>query len=464
MATQRRLDKENAERYIRSEFGADINTYLQWCRSRGLNETWEKTPFELGRESAIYKAERAIAALEKRRKGPKDVREELHTLCANMPRRGSEKYYHLDGMVRDPTTKACFLRLVDAAHANRTKILDDDNGVMTLARVAMWYPYWLNDVATWNPGSHSRRRQVSSLLRHMFAKYRVPAFMDSAWDHNHEIEQDWYVHIGSGKNIRTAAHLPFPMTKKMAHHFLEAPSDFSINEAFIHGMVMSCGGNIRISRALRGTKFVALKDEFRESFLRFLVANPMLDTNQYGPVLDYICFMKYEHRRVFENGIPVDIPPPQPNFSMTGRDAGTLMRQVERWHKELNKSKRGKKLSWQKSNIEDFFLSEGEVHTPSHRLWSVVELLDSSALLDEGRAMHHCVYSYTDSCAAGRCSIWSLRRYDNTGSWRLVTIEVSHGTIVQARGVNQRSPTVQEWRIIGLWVQKSKLTVASYVK
>ena len=38
-----------------------------------------------------------------------------------------------------------------------------------------------------------------------------------------------------------------------------------------------------------------------------------------------------------------------------------------------------------------------------------MELLDSTALYAEGRAMHHCVYSYANRCRRGETAIWSLR-------------------------------------------------------
>ena len=40
--------------------------------------------------------------------------------------------------------------------------------------------------------------------------------------------------------------------------------------------------------------------------------------------------------------------------------------------------------------------------------WTVQELLSSWELAAEGRAMHHCVVSYSDQCADGNTAIWSI--------------------------------------------------------
>ena len=85
---------------------------------------------------------------------------------------------------------------------------------------------WLRPVEDWEPAGDNPLPQFSSLARHLLAAYPVPAFMTSAWlkgpDAEARRQQRWYAHVGSGRNIRTAD-LPLPYTKRMAHHFLQAP-------------------------------------------------------------------------------------------------------------------------------------------------------------------------------------------------------------------------------------------------
>ena len=44
------------------------------------------------------------------------------------------------------------------------------------------------------------------------------------------MQQGWFVHVGSGQNIRTAD-LPLVLSKSMAHVFAEAPGDLTATEA-----------------------------------------------------------------------------------------------------------------------------------------------------------------------------------------------------------------------------------------
>ena len=64
--------------------------------------------------------------------------------------------------------------------------------------------------------------------------------------------------------------------------------------------------------------------------------------------------------------------------------------------------------SWRQSGIHAFRYVEPRTHE-TQLDWSIVELLNRSALYAEGRAMHHCVHSYATKCLRGDSTIWSLR-------------------------------------------------------
>ena len=50
--------------------------------------------------------------------------------------------------------------------------------------------------------------------------------------------RDWFVHIGDGKNIRSAG-TPIPLTKLMAHHFMQAPDEITIEGALRWGQILT---------------------------------------------------------------------------------------------------------------------------------------------------------------------------------------------------------------------------------
>jgi len=478
MSVKKKLTKEEAERILHCSLRMGLDTYLRMCRENGFPVTWHKPRWQLVKELKIYKDQAAVIALARSNKNPSTIKDDFHRIISTDVRWNESHCsilieYPSAQMIRglDEDSKKALLRLVDVAFGKdsyRTKLLGDLHSVRMLVRAAKWYPYWVRDASEWEIDSHSLRRQKSSLLRHLFAKYRVPLFMDNVWErdwnNDNDLQEEWFIHIAQGGNIRTARMLPFPLTKKMAHFFLEAPPDYTIQEAFVHGQVIAFGGNLLTSRALRGVRIGSLDDDFRQSFLRFIAENPMLDRRQYGPILDYICHVKYEPTQVaVGNGNYLPGPPLQPNFSMAGRNANTLMEQVTRWHRELSKAKRPKNLYWAHSPIKDFKLEEGT--GVNERTWTIVELTSSASLFDEGRAMKHCVASYAESCASGRCSIWSLCLYEIAGGRRRATIEVDkNDTIVQARGPINKALTQQEFRVIRLWASKNGLKMSSWIK
>lgn len=359
----------------------------------------------------------------------------------------------------------------------KSKLTQGARFIRPLWDLARWQDQWLRPYDKWVSKSYNEDRQFSDFVRHLLAKYLVPRFMDAAWfiDYNRgyqthpettlPIYQHWFVHIGSGQNIRTAEYLPVPLTKKVAHHFLEAPKTCSIPEAFRWGQVTAMGGNDRLLMALRPTRLMVLdkdKDEFCQSVIRFLIANPMLDMNQVGPLVDYIWNQKYTERRQFiERGRVETLPPPEPGFTLTGRTVDTLITQMERWHRQLGKEKKGGNRQWEHhKEIHDFEHLEGK--DENIRIWRIEELLSSAELTDEGRTMRHCVASYAGSCEAGRSSIWSLSMETYDGRKRLITLEVDKSKqICQMRGLHNRAPDAKEKSIISRWAQKEGLLMRS---
>ena len=73
-----------------------------------------------------------------------------------------------------------------------------------------------------------------------------------------------------------------------------------------------------------------INHEFRKAAIRFFVANPMLDSEQIGPICDYVWHMKF--------GMGGD--PEQPGFAFTGRNVESLIKQVETWHRRLGRAKK----------------------------------------------------------------------------------------------------------------------------
>ena len=91
---------------------------------------------------------------------------------------------------------------------------------------------------------------------------------------------------------------------------------------------------------------------------------------------------------------------PQPNLSMNGRTAESVLRQVERWHRELNRATIKGALAWPTCGISGYERIEGT--GGSQKIVRIDEIVSSAELQQEGRAMRHCVASYARTCARRR--------------------------------------------------------------
>jgi hypothetical protein len=292
--------------------------------------------------------------------------------------------------------------------------------------------------------------------------------MDSAWINGCSVQQEWFRHIGAGKNIRTADDLPASLTKMMAHNFSTAPPSYPIDGAFRWAQVHALGGDRQLADALLETR---IAHDFRDndfwlSVLRFFIRNPMLDPIHVNPIVDYIWNRKYEMRVVFiDAGVAEEVGPEQPNFSMKGRTVDALLAAVEAWHRALGRETKSGNLQWKRSPHETFSFVEGTRQNKNMTVWRIHELLSSSELIAEGRAMKHCVATYARSCHSGSCSIWTMDAETDEGMEKLLTIEVSTAgnQIRQVRGKRNRRPTEKEKEIIQRWATREGLGIASYI-
>jgi hypothetical protein len=451
---------------------SDISSYLSWCEKHGFSTAINKSKAQLNKEIEFINRDVAVReilrdnsklttkkAIELIRSGTSEFRHSKFNCVAKIyHEKEHPEFLYID--------KEAFLDIL-AFFDKKTKILERGIFIFPLARLIVKKDSWIRPWETWKPNTYNAERQFLSFVHHVLAKYEVPDFFDQVWTRDNGVEHDWYIHVAQGKNIMTAPGFleRYPCTKKMAHFFMQAPSNYDFKKAWRFGQVMAMGGTPRLTEAVIGSKLYSgtTLDDFCLSIIRFFIANPMLDLAQVGPIVDYIWNQKYENQTIFVGRGQIEHRgPPQPNFSMTGRTVESLMAQVERWHRQLGKEKKGGDQHWEHSSSKDFEFQEGSNESRNVKFWRITELLSSRELSSEGRAMHHCVASYAGSCASGRSSIWSLTRQDHTGLFKHLTIEISGKRLNQIRGLNNRGPTEKEMSIIKRWVSREGFGVDSW--
>ena len=335
-----------------------------------------------------------------------------------------------------------------------------------LVELTRWRRHWRRPIEKWcSPKSDSRRAVFASLANHLLAMFPVPEFMATAWwrrDDAGPAHRELFVHIARGNNPRTGP-APVPMTRRIAHHFLHAPAGYSIEQAVRWAQVIALGGTPDMAGACAATRLGESLDNntFWMSVIRWFVAHPTFDLHQVGPVIDFIRNVKFgenEFRRDRE-------PAPRPGFSMAGRTPGGLLRAVERWHAQLHRDRdNGRALfeTWPTCGIHGLRRETTSPRTTT--VWSIEELLSTSALMQEGREMGHCVASYAGRCAAGDCSIWRVKGAVGdlvTGRW---TVELGRRReIVQARGEYNAPARGEVLDVLRHWAARENLTLADWL-
>jgi hypothetical protein len=340
-----------------------------------------------------------------------------------------------------------------------------------LLALALHHADWLRPVEAWSPAGQSFWPLFTSLAHHLLALYPVPPFMTSAWfglPPGEKLPQhDWYKHLGLGQNIRTAG-LPLRLTKAMAHLFTQAPHHYSATAALRWAQVLGLGGSKALARAVVGTRLgkVLENEEFWEGVLLFFVNHPSLDLAQVGPVVDFLQHQKFEWKEgVSPDGVFGKQPPPRPGYTMKGRTAASVLRQVEEWHKELGRETNRPSITWLHSPFKDFRLVQGVEALGNMRVWTITEILTSRALILEGQAMRHCVATYKEGCVRRQVSIWSMQVETQRGRQRALTIEVDlpRRTVCQVRGKCNRLPSAGERAVVERWAAQEGLKVAESV-
>lgn len=447
---------------------SSIQHYKNWCRqhnfSCGLNKNSRQRQKELDFVVATKASE--IMTAEKKERNLKEVLPQIYRGELSVKKLRNATTKEIADAFQNSSTPEVLLKLLLYLEEN-SELLKDATYITGITAIANHAENWIRPLETWHVKRHNRDSQFSELARHLFAAYHVPTFMDQVWFAENETYQNWYKHIGAGQNIRTAPDIPTSLTKKMAHHFLAAPKQYTVEEALRWGQVHALGGDKRLVDALRGTRLIGdfNNDDFWLNVFRFFIAHPMLDVSHVHPILDFIWNRKFENQHIFvERGVTQNIGPAQPNFSMRGRTPETLLRQVDEWHRELGRETRTGNLQWAHSDISEFRFREGSEQKRNLKFWYIRELLSTGELGDEGRRMGHCVRTYARSCHAGQKSIWSMETEDAGGRRKILTIEISERLIRQVRGKRNRLPTLAEKSILDRWAAREKLKIAGYVQ
>ena len=327
------------------------------------------------------------------------------------------------------------------------RLLEVDDYIGALAKVAI-LP-WHRPLKDWKPKGKGRDTLFRSLCSHLLAKYPMPPILWGTFFEPDALQLGPVVSlVASGGSLFKASQeglLPVKLTRKMCHDVLTTPGDKFLS-AIRLAQVKAFGGDTLLHQAWMKTEQGSRlkhprEEEFGALALRWFCQHSMLDPQQIGPLLDYINVLR-------RNDV---------TFSLKGRSPLALIRGMEAWHAHLANERRVHGSVFKPSGYR-----EGLYEIPGNRgaldsCWTVEEILTSKALAAEGRALSHCVLSYSWRIEHGNTSIWSMRE-DGVNR---ITIQVQNSAreIVQARGKFNRSLTSIEYKILLRWAQDNSLRI-----
>jgi roadblock/LC7 domain-containing protein len=332
------------------------------------------------------------------------------------------------------------------------KLLRSNHYLTAIYKMARFRDHFQRDPFEWKWNYYNQDRQFSSFVKHCFAKYKVPSFLESAWMEENNYAE-WYIWIGAGKSIRKRNDLPIQLTKKASHVFLnDSGNHLTIDLILRKSQVLGMGGDERLANAIIASVIGRnrfLNEAFWSTVIRFFVNNPMIENNTISEIIDYLDFRYREDE----------------TFSMKGRTITALIRQSDEWHVQFRSTHfQPAKLNWSPSGVNEFSKEKGLDN--DWKKYTIVELLNGKELATEGRKMRHCVYTYANDCFDKSCAIFSLRMIDaSETSFTLATIEVqlTKRTIVQAKAKCNEKPTKEAFEIMKAWAKKENLRISEWV-
>ena len=91
--------------------------------------------------------------------------------------------------------------------------------INALANMASFGNKLVREIKAWEKETLEVETQMSALIKHCFALYDVPEFMESVFYYENKKHCYWYIQLGRGESVLKLSSFPIKLTKKMAHEF-----------------------------------------------------------------------------------------------------------------------------------------------------------------------------------------------------------------------------------------------------
>lgn len=318
--------------------------------------------------------------------------------------------------------------------------------INALANMASFGNKLVREIKAWEKETLEVETQMSALIKHCFALYDVPEFMESVFYYENKKHCYWYIQLGRGESVLKLSSFPIKLTKKMAHEFKKAPANYNVEKAIRWAQAKGYGASCDMAETLAWSTLSEHfeNEEFWAKVIKFLSQYNTLPYHQVQEVLFYIG-NQFEANK---------------SYSIKGRTWETLLKQSIEWHVEYHKKLAAlNRADWSSCGITG--LTKIVVFEQKSVEYKIMELTNSEALYDEGYEMSHCVAEYEYECVMGSSAIFSLRKKVAKDSSTLATIEidVESKSIVQAKAKYNECISLEAETILVEWAKKENLTL-----
>lgn len=324
-------------------------------------------------------------------------------------------------------------------------LLRNYNSVEVLHNISSLGNRIVRKIEDWERKSLHKEEQLRSLIRHCFAIYETPRFLESSFFGAEKKYMLWYVQLGKGKSVKELSQMPVNLTSKMAHEFRNAPAYFLVDEALRYAQAIGYGASSEKAKMIAFSRLSIIRaneEVFWVSVVHFFVRQENLKKDEFDLVIDYITF-KYREDK---------------SFSMKNRTLDALVNSTREWHRTVYENEKEEVLYWKSSGIKPLYVEE--IEDGKKVIYKTIELLNSMQLYDEGFEMQHCVGEYDHDCKVKNCTIFSLQKIvEGASIKRLATIEVRlpEYEIAQAKAKFNDVPDKKSFELIDTWIDNSQV-------
>lgn len=318
---------------------------------------------------------------------------------------------------------------------------------------------------TWHCPKGNFQVRFRHLIRHLFASYHVPEFMEKVWMKEGEETHKFYIDLGKGVPVYGHPYLAETvMSRKTAHWFRQAPANCTVEQAVRWAQLRTVRKDKRLFKAVShsflGKHFE--NEKFWGEGMRWLAQQDTVNYAQVRPLLRYINYRKFGRFQL--GGVVMPLPAPEPEFNFSGRTFSSMIKAMKDFETTIKMDRDLDQTSWSPVPFPDFDW-ENHPETEKRRTgFRMVQIVNYKDLVKEGVRQNHCVATYSNSCTQGNTSIWSLRLCEQEDERSLVTVELTNSALQvnQVKGLNNRLADRFEANMVLDWASRIGVEVPEW--